>query len=190
MMAASSATPLDRFYRTVHTLTADFTQVVYDADGKPVQRTNGRMWIARPDKFRWDYRKPYEQHIVSDGHMIWIYDVGLEQVTERRVAKALGSTPALLLAGKAEVRSRFEVRNEGVRGGLDWYLLIPKKRQEDGFDKVRLAFSTDGALKEFRLTDGFGQHTDIRLENVRENKKLSPALFTFEPPPNVDVIRQ
>ena len=41
--------------------------------------------------------------IVGDGEKVWIYDADLNQVTVRKLAHALGATPAALLAGSADI---------------------------------------------------------------------------------------
>jgi outer membrane lipoprotein carrier protein len=51
------------------------------------------LWRSRgPDRFRWDYRKPYQQVIVADGTAIWIYDSDLEQVTGAQARRTLSAT--------------------------------------------------------------------------------------------------
>ena len=73
---------LERFYDEVATFSADFEQAVLDENLNRIEESAGRMWIARPGKFRWDYEPPLEQQIVSDGERVWVYDVELEQVAE------------------------------------------------------------------------------------------------------------
>ena len=76
-----------------------FAQMVLDKNLKKLQESTGTMQFSRPGKFRWEYNKPYEQTIVGDGSKLWIYDKDLNQVTERKLDKALGASPAALLAG-------------------------------------------------------------------------------------------
>src|ERR1044071_8218984 len=94
---------LKRFVDGAQTVTARFEQVQRDEDGKTVQTSSGRMWLARPasaargtGKFRWSYEKPYEQLMVCDGDRIWMYDPDLAQVTVRPAQEALSGTPAEL----------------------------------------------------------------------------------------------
>ncbi len=73
------------------------------------------MQLKRPNKFRWDYNKPYEQQIISDGKQVWLYDTELAQVTVRELSKALGSSPAALLAGDDTLDKSFKFSN--IDGG-------------------------------------------------------------------------
>lgn len=98
---------LQRFFNDVQSYTAKFSQVVLDESFNLLQESSGTLWIQRPDKFRWDYDIPFEQHIVGDGERIWVHDVELQQVTVRRLGGGLGATPALLLAGRGKLDENF-----------------------------------------------------------------------------------
>ncbi|MFQ5761297.1 MAG: outer membrane lipoprotein chaperone LolA, partial [Acidiferrobacterales bacterium] len=63
-----------RFFSDVESYTAKFSQVVLDESFNTLQESSGTLWIQRPDKFRWDYDTPFEQHIVGDGEKIWVHD--------------------------------------------------------------------------------------------------------------------
>lgn len=185
--AALAADPLARFFTDVRNYSARFEQVVVDESGQTLQQSSGRMWIQRPDKFRWDYAEPFEQHIVGDGKRVWVYDVGLEQVTVRPLARALGDTPAALLAGHGSIAENFTV-NKLARAGGDWVELAPKKK-DAGFEKIRLGFQKN-VLRHIELLDAFGQMTRISLSDYRENTPIDAARFSFTPPPGADVLQQ
>jgi outer membrane lipoprotein carrier protein len=102
----AGAAALDQFRQFVsgtQSARASFEQKVYDRSGKIVQDAKGSFVFQRPGRFRWVYAKPVDQVIVGDGERVWIYDRGLNQVTVRKLATALGSTPAALLAGASGV---------------------------------------------------------------------------------------
>ncbi len=111
---------LKRFFSNVESYTAKFSQVVLDESFNTLQESSGTLWIQRPDKFRWDYDIPFEQHIVGDGERIWVHDVELEQVTVRKLSGGLGATPALLLAGRGKLDEDFLVNSLGSQGRLEW----------------------------------------------------------------------
>ena len=64
---ADGVSSLRDFYSKTNAMRAQFSQVVNDAQGRKIQEVQGTMQLSRPNKFRWDYKKPYEQQIVSDG---------------------------------------------------------------------------------------------------------------------------
>src|SRR5579871_5971651 len=82
------------FLKDVHSLKADFTQVVLDGNSRQVKQTNGTLLIKRPSRFRWDYAKPNAQVVVADGKRLWLYDVDLQQVTVKPLNDTLAASPA------------------------------------------------------------------------------------------------
>ncbi len=189
--AAAEEAPLQRlrdFLARANTLQAEFSQVIIDEAGNPGQRTSGVFYLQRPGKFRWDYKKPYSQEIVSSGRKVWFYDVDLEQVTARRLDEAIGSTPALLLSGEVALENNFKIENQGSDEGLFWIKLVPKS-EDSGFKYVLIGLDGD-TLAGMELGDNFGQVTRIYFTNVKTGVKLDHGLFEFRPPPGVDVFEE
>lgn len=182
----SAIESLRRFFNEVNSYTAAFHQDLLDEAGKPVQASSGRLWIARPNKFRWNYTEPYKQQIVGDGEKIWIYDEELEQVTVREMGRALLDTPAMLLAGKGRLEDQFAIRDLGTQGKLEWVQLLPKKK-ESGFEEFRIGFER-GKIRQLELVDGLGQTTRYTLRDGMENVSIKSTRFEFEPPAGVDVV--
>ena len=86
---------LERFQaylKSTQSASASFTQKVLDKNGKLVQESHGSFVLQRPGKFRWTYAKPHPQVIVGDGERVWIHDPDLNQVTVRKLSRAIGST--------------------------------------------------------------------------------------------------
>ncbi len=187
--ASAAADSLERFQaylRTTQAASAKFEQRVYDREKKLVQESKGSFSFLRPGRFRWRYADPYPQLIVGDGERVWIHDLDLKQVTVRRMAKALGSTPAALLAGSSDIERAFELSAAGSRDGLAWLEARPRER-EAGFERIRLGLGTTG-VEAMELVDHFGQTTLLRFSDVVRNPQLHPDLFRFTPPKGVDVL--
>lgn len=174
------------FYEKTQAVRATFHQVVTDKQGRKVQEVQGTMQLKRPNKFRWDYNKPYEQQIISDGKQVWLYDTELAQVTVRDIGKALGSSPAALLAGGKAIEETFTLTNASNRDGLNWVSAQPKDK-ESGFEKILLGFK-DNQIQEMALLDSFGHQTKIVFSKVEVNPLLDEKSFLFKPPKGVDVV--
>ena len=187
--ATAQAAAIERFktfVRGTQAARADFEQKVYDRNGKLVQQAQGSFVFQRPGKFRWVYAKPVDQVIVGDGERVWIHDRDLNQVTVRKLSRALGSTPAALLAGSADIEKAFELSDAGAKDGLEWLEARPRER-EAGFERVRMGFDAEG-LRAMELLDHFGQTTMLRFLNLRRNPKVDKSEFRFEPPKGTDVL--
>ena len=183
---ADGVSSLRDFFNNTTTMRAQFSQVVNDKQGRKIQEVDGTMQLQRPNKFRWDYKKPYEQQIVSDGKQVFLYDTELQQVTIRELSKSLGSSPAALLAGGEAVEKSFTLKNATRKDGLAWVLALPKDK-ESGFERVLLGFKAD-KLRKMELYDSFSHVTLITFDEVERNPTLQDATFLFTPPAGVDVV--
>src|SRR5688572_25950111 len=188
-LPAFAQSSLDRFQtyvRTTQAAKADFDQKVYDRTGKLVQESKGNFAFHRPGRFRWTYAKPNTQLIVGDGERVWIYDEDLKQVTVRRLAKALGSTPAALLAGAADIEKAFDLSDAGDKDGLAWVDARPREK-EAGFERVKLGLGVSG-VEAMELVDHFGQTTRLKFSSIVRNPRLDGSEFRFTPPKGADVL--
>jgi outer membrane lipoprotein carrier protein len=186
--SAASADALKALLNQTTTAKASFTQVVRDKNQKTLQQSSGRMEFSRPGRFRWEYTKPYEQTIVGDGSRLWIYDKDLNQVTVRKLDRALGASPAALLAGSNEIEKSYALTAAGSEGGLDWLEAVPRT-QDTAFERIRLGLSKVG-LEAMELKDQFGQTTVIKFGDLQRNVKIPPESFRFTPPKGADVISE
>jgi outer membrane lipoprotein carrier protein len=85
------------------------------------------------------------------------------------------------------VSSEFDIKALPSEGGLRWFQLAPKHANSD-FQLVRIGFDKDGELSTMFLADKLDQITQVSFTHPVKNPKLTPDLFTFTPPPGVDVI--
>lgn len=177
---------LRRFFREVNSFSARFTQVVLDERLSPIQESSGMLWIERPNKFRWDYDKPYQQRIVADGARLWVYDVGLQQVSVRPLSGGLNDTPAMLLAGRGRLEDNFTIKPLSAQNDIEWVQLSPR-RKDSGYEDIRVGFAR-GKLHVLEMVDGFGQVTRVTFRSSTENPRIDANRFSFTPPEGVDVV--
>ena len=184
---ADAVDALKAFVRDAKTGQANFTQTVTSPDGLKKKTSSGSFEFARPNRFRFAYAKPFEQVIVADGQKVWIYDKDLNQAASRKLERALGATPAALLAG-GSVERDFELRAAPDRNGLSWVEATPRVR--DGpLQVVRIAFR--GAdLAAIEIVDSFGQTSLLSFSQLATNIPLAAERFHFVVPPGADVIEQ
>jgi outer membrane lipoprotein carrier protein len=189
MGAASSATPaaeLEKYLNGLASWTADFEQTIDDGHGNVLRSAAGRLYLQKPGKFRWDYSQPSEQLVLADGKQIWFYDKDLAQANVRDMDTSLASTPASLLSGSGSVSTQFDVTAMPPSAGLQWFQLVPKHADTD-FQLVRIGFDK-GELRSMFLADKLNQITQLTFSHSKRNLPLAPDLFSFVPPPGVDVI--
>jgi outer membrane lipoprotein carrier protein len=183
---ATPTTDVDKYLSGVSTWSADFEQTIDDGHGNVLRSAAGRLYLQRPGKFRWDYSQPSEQLVLADGKQIWFYDKDLAQANVRDMDSTLASTPASLLSSSGSVGEQFNVTAMPPSAGLQWFQLVPKHADTD-FQLVRIGFSK-GELRSMFLADKLNQITQLTFSNSKRNQPLAADLFSFVPPPGVDVI--
>jgi outer membrane lipoprotein carrier protein len=184
--ADSAATKVERYLADLSSWSADFDQTIDDAAGKTLRSASGHLYLQRPGKFRWDYQKPAEQLVIADGRKLWFYDKDLQQANVRDMDATLANTPATLLSGGAALGSQFDISALPAADGVEWFQLVPKKADTD-FVGVRVGF-VKGELVRMLLADKLNQVTALKFTATHRNVTLAPDLFSFTPPPGVDVI--
>jgi len=178
---------LDDFLGALTGFHAQFHQRLFDENLRLIEEADGTVWLRRPGRMRWEYRKPLPQIIVADGQRLWIYDPELAQVTVRDQAQGLGATPASLLSSEDPVDQRFAVSELGTRDdGSSWIALKPKV-PEPTFRDIRLGFK-DNALVAMEFRDNLDQTNRLVFRDQVRNPSFDDSLFQFKVPAGVDVI--
>jgi outer membrane lipoprotein carrier protein len=199
--AAGAAEPLEQlhaFLAQTSSARGDFTQQnppTAPASAAPkgaaaavVQVARGSFEFLRPGRFRWTYRTPYEQLIVSDGQHLFLYDKDLNQVTRKKLAGALPASPASILFGANDFEHDFQVQNDGSKDGIDWVRATPKAR-ESMFESIRIGFQAAMPVA-MELRDSFGQSTRLAFDHLQRNPGLPADRFQFTPPAGADVLEE
>lgn len=194
---------LEVFVKTVGSGRAEFTQVVTaparEGQSARSKTSSGTFEFSRPNRFKFIYKKPFEQSIVADGQTLWLYDADLNQVTARKQAAALGSTPAALIAAAPDLRALqadFTLAAAPDKDGLQWVVATPKAKDGQlqavrvGFRASEKAAARSAELAALEILDSFGQRSLLSFSKVEVNPALPKDAFEFHTPKGADVIRQ
>ncbi|MDP1967789.1 MAG: outer membrane lipoprotein chaperone LolA [Burkholderiaceae bacterium] len=192
---AAGLDSLEAFIKNSQSGRSEFTQVVTapgrEGQAPRVRTSSGTFEFLRPNRFRFVYRKPFDQTIVADGQTLWLYDADLNQVTARRQAQALGSTPAALITAQpslAALQADFDLKALPDRDGMQWVEARPRTRDSQ-LQSVRVGLRGN-ELAALEITDSFGQRSVLSFSKVEINPRLLPELFQFKPPAGAAVVRQ
>ncbi|CAN5152921.1 outer membrane lipoprotein carrier protein LolA [soil metagenome] len=143
------------------------------------QRREGRFWIQRPGKMRFEYTSPAGLLVVSDGYNVKRYDPRLE--TFRQVP--LGQTPLSTFLAR-NVRFDQGVRIDRVQrmaGGA--YTITARDRQRPDDGAVTLGFyGTPARLQEWTIVDAQGGRTRTQLTTLTPASNLPSSLFRLIDP--------
>ena len=177
---------LERFTNGLRSLHARFDQQLINADGLVEETSSGQLWIAHPNRFRWEYGGKFPELVVADGEKVWLYDEMLEQVTIRQQSSLTSDSPLTLLTDLGQLDGQYHVRELGDDSGLD-LLELRARNPESQFERVLLGLDDDRVILMI-MEDVFGLRTEIRFKDIERNPQLNEELFHFTPPEGVDVI--
>jgi len=184
--AAETLETVRDFFSNLDSLQADFHQEVIDSNGQQQQVSDGKVWILRPGRFRWDYLTPYKRQIVADGERLWSYDEDLAQVTVQAMDTVLGATPAMLLSGGEQIDKVFQLEAQPAAGDTLHAQLTPRA-DDSNITAIHVYFNKD-ILARIEAIDSFGNHTTFAFTNLVRNAGLDAKRFRFVPPEGTDII--
>ncbi|HAD04607.1 MAG: hypothetical protein A2091_06185 [Desulfuromonadales bacterium GWD2_61_12] len=158
--------------------------------------------------FRWEYRLPNEQEIVSDGQTMWVYLPENRQVIESdisAVSRARSNDPLTFLSGLGNLSRDFTITwampNQDRVG--NYVLDLQPRRASSLIRQLLVVVDRDAVATHQRnqsnprifpilsttTIDPSDNRTIIEFSNVRTNVNLAEMVFRFNMPPGVDVVR-
>jgi outer membrane lipoprotein carrier protein len=191
---AGALESLENFVRTAKTGRSDFTQVITspgrDGGAARTKTSSGSFEFQRPNRFRFEYLKPFQQTIVADGQTVWLHDKDLNQVSQRKQSKVLGSTPAAVIAASPDletIKRDFDLQALPDKDGLQWLQATPKQK-EGQMTGMKVGFRGD-QLAALEIQDSFGQRSVLTFNNLQVNTAIAAESFRFTPPKGADVVQ-
>ena len=180
---ANGTQNLKTLLQSFKSFSANFSQET--GPGTQKQSAHGKLVILKPNQFWWHATSPNEQYYISDGKILWNYQVDLQQVIKSRLSIKIATTPLALLSGKVtDINQLFSVSQP-----KPGYFSLTPKSQSSLLKTISLSF-VDNKLSAMKLVNHLDQVTDIRFSQVKINTKIDQSLFQFSPPKGVDVISQ
>lgn len=150
-------------------MTADFVQI--GADG---HRTEGKLYIQKPGRMRFEYNKPASLEIIADGTSVAVRDkkLGTQDLY------FIGQTPLkFLLKDKIDISRDTKILDISTES-TSTSIFIEDKATFGGTSRIKLTFdSTSFALKQWKVIDPQGYETLVSLFNIDTAKRPDPSLF-------------
>jgi outer membrane lipoprotein carrier protein len=192
--AATAAAPapgvvgkVQAFYERTTDFKATFQQVVRTRSPKRTFTRSGTVWFQRPGRMRWDYSVPDKVHYVSDGEILWSYDVA-EGVAYRLPVKDSDLYQALgFLTGTARLADSFDAAEQPpTAAGLVPVVLTPRPPSSSYKSITLFVDPASGETRETEVLDPLGNVSHVRFENPSFGK-LPASGFSFTVPDGVRV---
>jgi outer membrane lipoprotein carrier protein len=179
---------IQRFYDGTKALTGQFSQRVELAMGQ-VEEARGTFYLQRPGMMRWEYERPEQRLLVTNGSTLWAYTPTDRQVVVQELKTAVSSIPFDFLVGAGRLTGQFVVRQVDLQGGAYRLVLIPRRadphlrQMEMEVDEATLY------IRSLTIQDSYDNRTVMRFSHLEVKSDLPADLFSFVPPPGVKVLR-
>ncbi|HEU0016007.1 MAG TPA: outer membrane lipoprotein chaperone LolA [Longimicrobium sp.] len=192
--AAEILTRVERAAGGIRSMEADFSQTLTIPLLNQTQRSAGKLYQRKPDRFLMRFSDPAGDVIVADGRHFWMYypSTDRDQVIRTGIA-AGGQAVDLHQQFLANANQRFvaTLAGEETVGGQPVWVLNLVPRQRTGYRSLRIWVDKDDHMvRRFEMTEENDSGRRVELRNVRTNHSLSDALFSFTPPAGAQVIDQ
>ena len=178
---------LENILKNTKSFRGQFVQKVFDQDGNAIQEVKGHMLFKKPNFFKWVYSEPFKNKIISDGEFLYLYDPDLKQVIITKLSRLGNSSPAMLLVSE-NVKNLFDTEKFYDEKNLVWFKSLPKNPNTSSFKEVLIRYD-ENKLKRMKILDNFDHITDISFLNIIQNESINDAVFLFNLPEGVDVIK-
>ena len=163
---------INAYFNRIRVMSGSFTQV--GADGR---RTEGKFYISKPGKLRFQYTPPTPIELIADGQTVAVRDRKLNT----QDIYSLSQTPLrFLLASQIDLSRDSSVI--GVYGDNDnLAVTLEEKSSVGGSARINLVFSAQNyALQQWTITDAQGYDTTVAVYNLDTTKKLDPGMFKID----------
>ena len=167
--AAAAVQKANGWLNSVTTMVADFIQI--GADGK---RSEGKLYVQKPGKLRFEYRPPAVMEVVADGRSVAVRN---RKLNTQDMA-FIGQTPLkFLLKNQLDLSKDTKVLEVGTAPNAT-SILIEDKATFGGTSRINLIFDPASfQLKQWTVVDPQGFETIVSLFNLDLNEKPNPDLF-------------
>jgi outer membrane lipoprotein-sorting protein len=157
------------YLSTIQTLVGNFVQV-----GPDGRKTEGRFYIQKPGKVRFEYDPPSPIDVVADGSFVQVRDRNLET----RNLYPLSTTPLrYLLADRIDLWRETHLVSVG-QDAKYVTVTIEERSLVVGTNRLMMMFDAkDFQLLQWTVTDPQGYDTTVGVYNLDTNKKPDPNLF-------------
>lgn len=164
----------DAFLSSAPTMIGDFVQT--GADGR---RSEGKIYVQKPGKLRFEYAAPANLEVISDGSTVAVND----RKMKTQQTYAISQTPLkFLLENKIDLRAETQILNV-LNSPEATMILLDDRTTFGGTSRIRLIFDpVTYELRQWQVRDPQGYETLVTLYNVDLKQKPDPKLFKITPP--------
>jgi outer membrane lipoprotein carrier protein len=172
----------------VRALEARFQQTIDSMALASPQVEEGRVFLQRPGRMRWEYTRPKGKLAIADGSHSWLYLPEDRQVIKAPLASDQADTGlGLLWREEVDLLKEFRADWEPVRASMARRLRLHPRASGAPYDVLLVTLDASGFPVALTVVDPLGGRVTYTFADIRFKDRLDPALFEFTPPAGVAV---
>lgn len=182
---------VQKFYATIHQVTAQFRQAVTNETFGSTKSSDGKLYLMKPGKMRWDYyeeKKPKQvvvkKNFISNGTNLYVVEHDNMQVVKKNLQRDLMPVAVSFLYGKGDLKAEFNAELDttnkyGAKGEL--VLRLTPKRPSAQYKNLILVVSpTDYHVTQSVIVDSSNNVNHFQFFTPDFQKPIKESWFEFD----------
>lgn len=176
------------FYADADKLTAKFRQTYKNVTFGTTKVSDGKVWIKKPGKMRWDYKgkgktSKTKKSFISDGTNLWAVEHDNKQVIKKDLEENMLPVAITFLYGKGDLKEDFDAALDtsntyGTK--KDIVLELTPKEVSAQYKKLYLVVDPDDyRVKQSIVHEASGNTNHFRFYEPDTQKAVKDAWFVF-----------
>ena len=158
------------------------------------ERAEGVLYFQKPCRMRWQYENPPDQkkEIIADGREVWMFIPQDAVVMVYPINQVLRSDLVMrFFSGMGQLSRDFQISwNKPPQSSAVYVVDLFPRKSEPELKRLTLTVNPRTyQLEKLEFTNALGEETRFAFSHMQLNIPLDPKLFTFTPPPGVQVVR-
>ncbi len=188
--AVSAMELVQKTYRHLTTIKANFVQTEERPGVGISNREEGKLSFVLPDRMRWDYIGSKPHKVIIDGNLVWMYLPTRNQVIKRKMSREeMRQGAATFLGGLEGLEDEFTVQAGNKGPGGRYSLDLFPVSEKTPYDRIGILIAQDsGIIERISIHHRIGNITTITFSDIETNTPLPEELFQWDVPVGTDII--
>ncbi|MDB4954595.1 MAG: outer rane lipoprotein carrier protein LolA [Myxococcales bacterium] len=187
--AGAAVDNVQKFYAGIKQVTAKFRQSVTNKTFGTTKDSDGKVWLAKPGKMRWDYYDAKKKDVtvnksfISNGTTLYVVEHGNKQVVKKNLSQDLMPVAVTFLYGKGDLKTAFnsEIDASSKYGSKDDLVLklTPKQPSAQYKNLYLVVNKSDFHVSQSIIIDSSDNVNQFRFYEPDFEKEVKPEWFEF-----------
>ena len=189
--ASTVLASVQHYYTSTNQLTAVFRQVVTNTTFGSTHSSDGKLWVAKPDKFRFDYMQKMGSTVnvaktfAFDGTTLWYVDNANKQIYQQPAQGSPLPAAMSFVTNASALSTQFNVSiNTSGKYGANGATVLELTPKQPSAQYKQIFFVVDPAdwhVTESIVVDANGDTNDFKFYTPDPRAVVAPSLFQVNP---------